>query len=90
MNILNATSIVENNEVEFPKNDGLKQLKDSHYSVIAAYDSLVLDKNDMKKIYSELKKVKANINRTNMDTIKYWYIYTYINIILIFIINIIF
>ncbi|KAG4094582.1 hypothetical protein H8356DRAFT_1692588 [Neocallimastix lanati (nom. inval.)] len=70
MNILNATSIVENNEVEFPKNDGLKQLKDSHYSVIAAYDSLVLDKNDMKKIYSELKKVKANINRTNMDTIK--------------------
>jgi len=40
------------------------------YSVIAAYDGLFLDKNDMDSIYSELKNLKANIKRTNMENIK--------------------
>ncbi|OUM68986.1 hypothetical protein PIROE2DRAFT_57748 [Piromyces sp. E2] len=40
------------------------------YSVIAAYDGLFLNKNDMDVIYSELKSLKANIKRDNMDNIK--------------------
>lgn len=49
------------------KNNNSKKLS---YSVIAAYDGLILDKNDMKNIYYELKAVKTNINRSNMDIIK--------------------
>eukprot|EP00833_Pecoramyces_ruminatium_P004265 jgi/Orpsp1_1/1178297/evm.model.c7180000064756.1 len=49
------------------KNNNSKKLS---YSVIAAYDGLILDKNDMKSIYYELKAVKTNINRSNMDNIK--------------------
>jgi len=40
------------------------------YSAIAAYDGLILDQNDMKIIYKELKNLKVNINRKNMDNIK--------------------
>ncbi|ORX44698.1 hypothetical protein BCR36DRAFT_373173 [Piromyces finnis] len=40
------------------------------YSVIAAYDGLFLGKNDMDTIYSELKDLKANIKRNNMENIK--------------------
>jgi len=68
----------ENNELEtINENQGSTLMINENnkqnklpYSVVAAYDGLFLNKNDMKHIYSELKNLKANINRNNMDKIK--------------------
>jgi len=68
----------ENNEHEIinENQDGIFTINENDkrnklpYSVVAAYDGLFLDKNDMKHIYSELKNLKSNINRNNMDKIK--------------------
>jgi len=65
----------ESNELEADNKDqgSTKQNENPDklpYSIIAAYDGLFLDKNDMKLIYSELKNLKVNINRNNMDIIK--------------------
>jgi len=80
---MNIKKGISNDEdlVEVPKENVVEEPKIMSYSVIAEYDGLILDKNDMKSIYSELKKVKANVNRSNMEKTKYIYlIYIYIYI----------